>query len=89
MLLEIDLNTYITSLISKRRKTMTVKQLIEKLQKYPKNTVVQVGASYSWDYCQGNITDILPDKPRTEYRKSDIGKTCILLLADNNKELRR
>ena len=41
----------------------------------------------TWDYCQGNITDILPDKPRTAYRKSDIGKTCVLLLADNNKEL--
>lgn len=42
---------------------MTVKQLIEKLQEYPKNTVVQVGASYAWEYCQGNITDVLPDKP--------------------------
>lgn len=29
---------------------MTVKQLIEKLQEYPKNTVVQVGASYAWEY---------------------------------------
>lgn len=66
---------------------MTVKQLIEKLQTLPKNAVVQVGASYSWDYCQGNITDILPDKPRSEYKKSDIGKTCVLLLADNHKEL--
>lgn len=64
---------------------MTVGQLIKKLETLPKNTVVQVGASRSWDYCQGNITDILPDKPRTEYRKSDVGKTCILLLADNNK----
>jgi hypothetical protein len=66
---------------------MTVKQLIEKLSEFPKNTVVQVGATYSWNYCQGNITDILPDKPRTEYRQSDIGKTCVLLLADNEKEL--
>lgn len=68
---------------------MTVGQLIKKLETLPKNTVVQVGANYSWDYCQGNITDILTDKPRTEYRKSDIGKTCVLLLADNNKELGR
>jgi hypothetical protein len=68
---------------------MTVKQLIEKLQEYPKNTVVQVGASYAWEYCQGNITDILTNKPRTEYKKSDIGKTCLLLLADTDKEMRR
>lgn len=68
---------------------MTVKQLIEKLQEYPKNTVVQVGASYACEYCQGNITDVLPDKPRTEYRKSDIGKTCVLLLADNEKDMGR
>lgn len=68
---------------------MTVGQLIKKLQTLPKNTVVQVGATYAYEYCQGNITDILVDKPRTEYRKSDIGKTCVLLLADNEKDMGR
>lgn len=64
---------------------MTVKQLIEKLQEYPKNTVIQVGANHAWDCCQGNITDIVPNHPRTDYRKGDAGKTCLLLFADNNK----
>lgn len=64
---------------------MTVKQLIEKLQEYPKNTVVQVGATEAWEYCQGNITDIIPNQHRVEYRRGFKDKTCLLLLADNNK----
>lgn len=68
---------------------MTVKQLIEKLQEYPKNTVVQVGASYAWDCCKGNITDIIPNHPRTEYKRSYVGKTCLLLFADTDKDMGR
>lgn len=74
-------------IIQTRGENNDSKTINRKLQEYPKNTVVQVGASYAWEYCQGNITDVLPDKPRTEYRKSDIGKTCVLLLADNEKDM--
>lgn len=65
---------------------MTVKQLIEKLQTLPKNTVVQVGANQAWEYCQGNITDIIPDATRANNKLSDVGKKCVLLFADTNKE---
>lgn len=68
---------------------MMVWQLIKKLETLPKNTVVQVGANRAYEYCQGNITDIIPDSNRSEYKKSDVGKKCVLLLADNNKELGR
>lgn len=61
---------------------MTVGELIKILEKYPKNKVVQVGATYAWEYAQGNITDIEDNRPRYE----DQNKTCLLLVGDSNKE---
>ncbi len=62
---------------------MTVGQLIKRLETLPKNTVVQVGATRGWEYCQGGITDIKVDVSRID--KPD--KKCVLLLGDRNKEL--